>query len=420
MTPLDLIYLAAAGLTAPRWRRKNRGGWPERFGKGEPLPPTTNHASKPRILLHGVSVGETSALRPIVPLLQDQGLDVVVSATTDTGLARARSLYAGVCPVVRYPLDASWAVRRFLDRVQPDAVALFELELWPQFVKACARRGIPVAVINGRLSARSFKGYRRLRFAIGPSFRRLAFAAVQDEAYAGRFREMGVARVEVTGSMKWDAVPMHAAGVSSKAADLADALGLDRDRPLIVGASTAEGEEALLHKACPPDAQLLCAPRHPERFAEAASALPHCRRRSDPAAGVASSDRFLLDTIGELSLAYELADLVVIGRSFGTLHGSDVGEPAGLGVAMLAGPRMGDFAIMADALEAAGAMRRTSAASLTGDVAELTADDAKRAQMGEAARRCVAEHRGASARNAALLGDLLHDRGNTRTARDRA
>lgn len=402
MTPLDLVYLVAAGVTAPWWRRKNRGGWPERFGKGPSLPPK----SRPRILLHGVSVGETNALASIVPLLIERGIDVVVSASTDTGIARAKELHGSACHVVRYPLDASWAVRRFLDRVQPDAVGLLELELWPQFLAACERRRVPVAVFNGRLSERSFRGYRRLRFALAPSFRRLAFAAVQDAAYAQRFEAMGTRRVEITGSMKWDALPACGAAAES-AASLAAAIGIDRSRPLIVAASTAEGEEALLHAACPGGVQLLCAPRQVQRFEEAAQALPGCRRRSDAAAGDATSGRFLLDTIGELPTAIALADLVVLGRSFGVLHGSNPGEPAAHGVPMVAGPRMGDFAMMADALEASGALVRTEAGDLAGTLAGLMSDGEARRRMGEAALACVAEHRGASERNAHRLAGLL-------------
>ena len=416
MTPLDLVYLVAAGVTAPRWRSKNRSGWPERFGKGEALPPP----HRPRILLHGVSVGETNALASIVPLLLERGLEVVVSASTDTGLARAQELHGSRCHVVRYPLDASWAVRRFLDRVQPSAVGLLELELWPQFLAACQKRSIPCAVFNGRLSERSFRGYRRLRFAVGPSFRRLAFAAVQDEAYAERFRAMGTNRIEVTGSMKWDAIPAGtplgdadggaSASEPGRADALAAALGIDRSRPLIVAASTAEGEEALLHRACPPGVQLLCAPRQVQRFDEAAAALPGCRRRSDALAGDASSGRFLLDTIGELQVAFALADLVVIGRSFGVLHGSNPGEPASCGRAMVAGPRMGDFAMMAEALEAAGALVRVEAGGLAATLGGLMASPDERRRMGAAALGCVRQHRGASDRNAELLAGLLRQR----------
>ena len=127
--------------------------------------------------------------------------DVIVSTTTDTGLARAKSLYADQCEVVRYPLDASWMVRRFLNAVKPDAVGLVELELWPNFLKACQKRGVPVAVINGRISERSFKGYRRFRAITRPlMFNRLHTAGVQDATYRDRLIELGVVaeRVSIT------------------------------------------------------------------------------------------------------------------------------------------------------------------------------------------------------------------------------
>src|SRR5262249_24344879 len=149
--------------------------------------------------------------RGLVPLLAGRA-DVVVSAGTDTGVNRARQLFGkGAAAVVRYPLDFSWAVERFLDAVKPDLVALVELEVWPNFVAACARRGIPVVVINGRLSARPFRGYRRIKRWIGKSFAKLTRAAVQDETYAHRFRDMGAPpdRILVTDSMKWDAAKIE-------------------------------------------------------------------------------------------------------------------------------------------------------------------------------------------------------------------
>ena len=174
----DLVYIPLALLTLPKWGGKKREGWGERFGKIEALPAK---AERRRVLLHAVSVGEVSALRTIVPILIERGLEVVVSATTDTGLKRAKELFGATCHVRRYPLDLSWAVKRFLDALQPDVVALVELELWPTFVQACVKRNVPVCVINGRLSARSFRGYRKIRGLLKGTFASLAFAAVQDE-----------------------------------------------------------------------------------------------------------------------------------------------------------------------------------------------------------------------------------------------
>lgn len=402
MNALDLIYLGVAGVTAPRWARKARGGWPERWGRTPPLPES---AGRPRLLLHAVSVGEVNALRTLVPLLAGE-VDLVVSAMTDTGLARAREIFADRARVVRFPLDASWAQRRFLDAVRPDAVALVELELWPNFIRECGRRGIPVGVINGRLSERSFRGYRRIRWWMAPIFGALEFAAVQDDAYAERFRAMGVPedRCLVTGSMKWDAASLDVDGEAAD--DLARALGLDRSRALVVAGSTGPGEEALLHEACPPEVQLLCAPRKPERFEEAAAALPGCVRRSAGPCGPGGR-RFLLDTIGELRLAYSLADVVIVGRSFNDQFGSDPIEPIALGKPAIIGPAVSDFASIVAAFEGAGGIVRATRQTLGREIVGLLADRDRRERVAEAGLGCVRERRGASARHAELLLSLV-------------
>jgi len=394
---LDPIYLLVALATWPIWRRRTRADWPARFGHADRLP----RPDRPRLLVHAVSVGEINALRTLVPILAD-ACDLVISATTDTGIARARDLYADKATIVRYPLDFSRSVRRFLDRVQPDAVALVELEVWPNFIRECARRRIPVAVINGRLSDRSFRGYRLLRPFLHRTFARIALCCAQNETYRARFCGMGTPsdRTRVEPSLKWDAPPTQVPREQARA--LADALGIDPARPLVVGASTAEGEEALLHEACPPGVQLLCAPRRPERFDEAARALPGCIRRSAPEPRP-DAERFLLDTIGELTLAYSLADIVVLGRSFGSLHGSDPLEPAALGRPILIGPAHDDFLDAVEALRQAGALHVTSADRLGDDLQALVSDQAQCEHMGEAARRCVQTHRGVSARIANML-----------------
>ena len=392
-------------LLSPVWARKKRAGWGERFGKIDHML-TRPAGDRPRVVLHTVSVGETAACRSLVPLLAEHA-DVIVSVTTDTGLARARSLYGDRCDVVRTPLDFSWAVRRFLDRTRPDVLGLVELEVWPNLVGQCVRRGIPVGVINGRLSARSFRGYRRGRAVIGASFRRLSFACVQDEAYAERFAAMGVPpdRLTVTGSMKWDAAEVaDGSPPTPEAIGLARTLGLDLDRPIVVGGSTGPGEEALLHAAVPAEVQLVCAPRKPERFGEAAGVMPGCVRRSRLAETArVGATRFLLDSIGELSTLYRVADVVVIGRSFGDLYGSDPMEPAALGLPVLIGPAHSDFESVAASLAASGGLRVVGRDELGGVIRGLLGDVAARAAMGDAARGCVLANQGASARHAGVL-----------------
>lgn len=403
MNALDALYAALGVALAPVWARKARGDWPARFGRT----PTLSKPNRPRLLLHAVSVGEVNALRTLVPLLTPH-LDLVISVGTDTGIERARSLFADSGTIVRYPLDFSRCVARFLGSVRPDAVGLVELELWPNFIRECRRRGVPVAVINGRLSERSFRGYRRIRGLVGAGFSSLEFAAVQDAAYAARFEAMGVDpnRCLITGSMKWDTVdvaggPMHVAEAES----LAEAMGIDRDRPLVVAGSTAEGEEALLHRSMPPGVQLLCAPRQPTRFDKAAMDLPRCVRRSRGERGPA--DRYLLDTIGELRAAYALADVAVVGRSFGKLFGSDPIEPVALGKPTVIGPSYSDFTTIVEALVAEGAVALTDSESLGGLLADLLGDGERRRRMAACGIECIRRHQGASERHAELLLALL-------------
>lgn len=424
MNPLDLLYVPAAVVTAPWWARKARSGWGERFGRISPLPERT--PGTPRLLIHAVSVGEVNTLRGLVPLLREKGVEVVVSVSTDTGIARARALFAdqsGVF-VVRYALDFSPAVRRFLDTVRPDAVALVELEVWPNFVSACSRRAIPVSVINGRLSARSFRGYSRLRRFFRSPFGALAFAAVQDEDYAQRFRAMGVApeRVHVTGSMKWDATALLTPGeILPGADDLARELGIDRSKPLIVAGSTApidtggayDCEEALLAAALPPGAQLLCAPRKPEHRDKAYAALggaSACTRRSDKRPAPPGTSRFLLDTIGELRAAYALADIAVIGRTFSNLGGSDPIEPIALSKPTIIGSEYANFNSVVAAFKRADAIVEADAASLAAALDDLLRNPERRRVLAENGLAAIRAQQGATARHADMLLQLLRAR----------
>jgi len=400
---LDAVYLLIALASLPWVLRKKRDGWGERFGRVEPLPPTVD--GRPRIMIHAVSVGETNLVRSLVSRLAEEA-DVVLTVTTDTGMARAQELYAGVAHVRRYPLDASFSVRRFLNTVEPDAVALVELELWPQFVRECGARSIPVSVVNGRLSARSFKGYRKLRIFLGRTFRALSWVGAQDEAYAARFTEMGAQNVDVIGTMKWDAAPSEA---PEGAEQLAIEMGIDRSKPLVVAGSTAPDEHRLLREAMPEGVQLLCAPRRPEWWDGAADAFPGCVRRTLPGKGDPAAGRFVLDTIGELRDAYALADVVVVGRSFVDLFGSDPMEPASLGKPVIIGPNVSDFQWVVDAMAAENAIVRTASDSLATELARLLDNKDERRALGERARACVEFHRGATERYAQKLFKLLKD-----------
>ena len=394
MTGLLRDVALAAGLVAYAVRKRLRtGSWGTgprvRGGRVAGL---ERRASGPRILVHGVSVGETHALEPFVDALAASPLApyVVVSASTATGFERARRIHEGRREVVRFPLDFSWMVRRFLDGVRPDLVVLGELELWPSFLAACGRRGIPVCVVNGRLSERSYRGYRRWRLLARQMFRRLAWVSAQTEMYRDRFVELGVPgdRVVVGGSLKWDAALREPDAGEAQA--LAEALGINRERPLIVAGSTGPGEEEVLLRGLPEGCQLLLAPRRPERWDEVAGLVPGMVRRggggedgrrvggmteydqgmSEYAKSMRvggqsmisdgnTSDRpsvFLLDTIGELPAAYLLADAVFVGRSLVPMGGSNPLEAVALGKPAVIGPHHENFAGVVAELVAAGGL----------------------------------------------------------------
>jgi len=422
----DIAYAVGAAVSAPLWgwsllrTGKWRTDWGGRFGKVKTEKRKSGKAeNQKRLLIHAVSVGEVNLLRPLVAIFEERYPDteLVIAATTNTGFARAEALFGERHAVVRYPLDFSGAVKRFLEAIGPDAVALVELEVWPNFIDACEARGIPVCVINGRLSERSFRGYRKAKALIGPSFRKLSFAAVQNEAYAERFRAMGVGDVRVYDTMKWDAAPAPAPAPGSCGSDylagaerLAAEMGIDRTRPLVVLGSSAPGEEKLLRDGLPEGVQLLVAPRKPEWFDDTATNLPGVVRRSaypgPETRGPGPETRyFLLDTIGELRLAYSLCDVAVVGRSFLGLYGSDVMEPAGLGKPVIIGPYHSDFADTVAALRDAGGLLVTDRP--LDEVKRLLEDKEAAAALANAARDVMLSRRGAAARHAQALMTLL-------------
>jgi 3-deoxy-D-manno-octulosonic-acid transferase len=401
----DLAYAVGVTLSSPYWgvsllrTGKWRTDWAGRYGHAETLP---LHAGK-TLLFNAVSVGEVNVLRGLIAELseRDPSLRIVIAATTNTGFQRATELYADKHLVVRYPLDFSWVVSRFLDRIKPDAVATVELEVWPNFVDACAERNIPVCVVNGRLSARSFKGYKKIKKLIGPSFAKLAFAAAQTKDYAQRFETMGVKDVRVADTMKWDTAKIEDEVEGS--AQLAEELGIDLTKPVIVAGSTAPGEDKLLIEQLPEDTQLVIAPRKPEWFDAAAQAAPACVRRTDGKPG--PGPVYLLDTIGELRRAYAFADVVVVGRSFLGLYGSDVMEPAALSKPVIIGPHHSDFQDTVETMQQAGGIIVTDDPGK--HIRELLENPEKAKQIADAGRTVIRSRQGSTTRHADMILALL-------------
>ena len=368
----------------------------------------TRRAPGPRILVHGVSVGETHALQPLVEVLaaSPAAPDVVVSASTATGHERARVIHAPGREVVRYPLDFTWMANRFLDRVRPALVVLGELELWPSFLAACARRRIPVAVVNGRLSERSFQGYRRWRALVRPMFRQLALVSAQTETYRDRFVALGVPaeRAVVGGSLKWDAAARDPD--PARAAALATALGIDADRPVVVAGSTGPGEEEALLRGLPEGWQLLLAPRDPARWEQVARLVPGMPRRSRKRVGAGRDAGgaprvFLLDTLGELPTAYLLAEAVFVGRSLAPMGGSNPLEAVALDKPVVTGPHHEHFAGVVAELEREGGV--VVSAEPMEVIRRWIADPNAAATVREGARRAMARHRGVARSTAARV-----------------
>lgn len=289
--PLDLLYLTALVLASPwlAWRYfvrgKDRGGWFAKLtGRVQ-----ARFGEEPCVWLHAVSVGEALQLPGLIAAVAARRPDAVfaVTVSTDTGLAVAREKLAdrpGV-RVDRAPLDFSWAMRRYLRRVRPEACVLVELELWPNLVRRCCAAGVRVLVANGRLGGSSFRGYRRLGPLVRPTFRRLAWVGAQTDEYAARFVALGTPadRVTTTGSVKFDAVTTDPR--DPRVTALRDAFGLRPDDPVLLAGSTGDPEEATaldayetLHKTHPA-LRLLIAPRGAVRGGGGTGAGPRVRSR---------------------------------------------------------------------------------------------------------------------------------------------
>lgn len=438
----DVVYLLAGLLYLPialyhaLILGKNRRGWGERLGFVRSFDP-----GKRRIWIHAVSLGEINATPRLVETLTERlpDTEIVISTTTDTGFARALELY-GAGRVFRFPLDFSPVIARVLRRIHPSIIVLVELEVWYNLVRLATRRGIPVAVINGRLSTRSAKRLGRLGRPARSMFGDLAWVGAQDEAIGERFRALSVPpeRIEVTSSLKWDSATVTDRVDGADA--LACALGLDRSRPLWVCGSTGPGEEAIILDAyrrllrdSPSPARnlqpgstrsgdatvpiLAIVPRKPERFAEVARIIERggftCVRRSDHRDGVtvAPADEaavILGDTMGELRKFYSLAAVVFVGRTLVEMGGSDPMEVAALGKPIVVGPHTDNFRLPVAALSSADALRSVD----TGDalavaVQSILQDKALAKGLGSRAREVVISHQGATERTACAIVRML-------------
>jgi len=421
----NAVYLLGAILYAPVllyqmvFQAKNRRGWKQRFGF---VP--VRYGVRPAIWIHAVSLGEVNLTRVFVEQIRRRlpGFELLVSTTTDTGYARACALY-GPENVFRFPLDFSWCMRRAIRRVRPSVIVLVELEVWHNLSALARAHGIPVVVINGRLSEKSFSRYRRVGWLVRPMFESLAFAAVQDQVSAERFKAIGVPadRVVVTGSMKFDTAQV-ADGIEG-AESLAALLGVTDSVKLWVAGQTGPGEESIVLEAHRrvlrevPEARLAIVPRKPERFDEAASLIAKAgfrpvRRSRMTAEGareaLAEDEVILGDTLGELRKFYSIAEIAFVGRSLVPMGGSDMMEAAGLAKPVIVGPYTANFAEPVRLLLAAeGAMVVHDGEELAETLIRLFQDPARAATMGKRGQETIRSNQGASKRTVDMVCELL-------------
>ncbi len=386
---------------------------------------------RPVVWLHCVSVGEAQAARPLARALLEEytGHALVVSTTTLTGQRVAREAFKGQAALVFYfPFDWAWSVRRALRAVNPSVVLLMETELWPRFFRECGRRGVSVALVNGRISEKSFGRYRAIRPFIRRVLADLSLAAVQTSADAARLVALGLApeRACVTGNVKFDIEETAARPLTE---ELRRRFRIGSDRPLVIAASTHAPEECVVLEAFnlldsgPRRPRLLVAPRHPERFGEVASSieasgLSWARRTDEARESDKDCDVILLDSIGELRAVYALAEVVFVGGSVAPVGGHNVLEPALDARAVVTGPHTSNFKAIVAALLERDALVQLSetqnhedgARELARALRELLDDEVKRRRTGERARAVLEENRGATARTVELLAPLLGKR----------
>jgi 3-deoxy-D-manno-octulosonic-acid transferase len=419
LLPLILIRMLLRSRRAPEYRRRI----PERLGYFAPPP-----GDRPLLWLHAVSLGETLAARPLVERLLRElpQWRIAVTTTTPTGSAQVRKLFGDRVFHVYAPWDTPGAVRRTLQRLQPELLVLMETELWPNLLHRAQAARCRVMLANARLSARSAAGYARVGGLTRAMLASLDVIAAQSEDDRQRFLALGAppSRVRVCGSIKFDLgigdETRTAAGELRQAWQLAV-------RKVLVAASTHHPEEALVLRAFAtvlkrhPRALLVLAPRHPERFRDVENACvaagwPPCLRSRGEIPGP-ENPVVLLDTLGELLTFYGIADLAVIGGSFIDRGGHNPLEAAAWGVPVLSGPSLFNFEAIAAQLITAGALETVSGALETVSGADRLAarlnalldDDSERRRRGAAGELIVASNRGAEAALYRLLRGLLKE-----------
>lgn len=410
LVPITVYHLIWRGFRQPAYFQR----WPERYGRYHVEP------HQRTLWVHAVSVGEVNAAVPLINALRRgrPDLRLLITTITPTGSERVRALWGGDVDHVYLPYDLPGAVSRFLRHFRPQAALIMETELWPNLLFGCRDHGLPVYILNARLSERSLRGYRVLAPLVARALRTVRAVAVQSLADGVRFVRLGArtAQVVETGNLKFDVSAPDT--LDAFAAEFARHAGA---RPVWIAASTHAEEEAAviaLHRRLRgrhPDLLLLWAPRHPERFrmvsehARAAGLEVGTRSRARwPQAG---DDVFVVDTLGELMGFYACADVAFVGGSLQPVGGHNLLEPAAAGTPIVTGPHLHNFTEIARRLDEAHALRIGADAQQVGDALEALLSDAQaRSAMSQAGHSLVEAGRGALSKTMALLQPVLSQR----------
>jgi 3-deoxy-D-manno-octulosonic-acid transferase len=413
------------------FNRKYVGGLRQRLGFLPDMPPDALNEEggaglRPAIWIHAVSVGEALSVKPLIVALKERfpQYRLIISTTTATGQAVARSRLAEADWVCYFPFDWRFSVRRALDAIRPRAVILMESELWLNFLSECEARGVPVIVANGRVSDRSFARSRKFGFFVRRLYGMVTRFAMQSRLDAERAIELGAPseRVAVTGNLKFE---IRDVSDSPKIVETAKTFALD-SAPLVIAGSTTEGEEEMVLAAFEElrkedgfaRVRLLVAPRHPDRFDAVARSLKSSRlrasRRSSPDGHCKTADVILLDTVGELAALYRFASVVFVGGSLVPKGGHNILEPALYAKPIVVGPHMENFREIAREflrrsalLQLRGADAPALTAELQDALARLLGDEDYAATLGSNARLAIDENRGATARTIEIVAERL-------------
>jgi 3-deoxy-D-manno-octulosonic-acid transferase len=404
-----LLYLLVPYVLARlAWRGRRQPGYlrhvAERFGYYAAVP------EAPLIWLHAVSVGETRAAEPLVRVLQVKYPQhrILLTHTTPTGRETGEALFGGEVERCYLPYDFPGAVARFLDHFRPRAGIVMETEIWPNLIRAGRERSIPLYLVNARLSEKSYGGYRRFGGLARESLSGFAAVAAQSEVDARRLAALGAGEVRVTGNVKFDVAP------PPEQLELGRALrrGFGEARPVLLAASTREGEEVLLLEALKGIATsgllTVIVPRHPQRFDEVARLLeargvPY-QRRSANAPAAPGTQVVLGDSMGEMFAYYAACDVAFIGGSLLPLGGQNLIEACAVGKPVLIGPSIYNFTEAVElAVQAGAAIQVPDAAALAREAERLLGDPNAARRMSQAALAFASAHRGATARVLELI-----------------